>query len=353
MFLKFFTILILLGSIAQAEKGCRENGIVSILKTYIQTTKDFVCEPEIGKPIDVSDWINEPTRKFRITKLDEKNYLAEINLKLHDSAKNSNPDAEQKLNKEKIQEYQKCFDNLEPYLKGPNGESLRIKISNQAPRQDVLVTHNTIQSYTSEYSDQLTCAGLLHETFHAFGMSDEYEETSSGYNLDKITGKKIFVETGAKVLNYDCRVVPGVVSIMNNHHEAVIEAENPYFYKLCKCDQKAPRKTVVKCNKDFELQFGKVSNLKSCPKGSRFISFYGQENLLEKDVLLMAPRIKDPSRSLLKPAYFRMITHPNRLCGANKKYLECAKSAYESSWENQDKKCHEKPKECKLGEWLN
>lgn len=131
-----------------------------------------------------------------------------------------------------------CMDNVSPYLKGGNGEQLKIKIvnpdeaaalpSNQRPTvNSVDVAAGSIRSNSRRYDPSVDCTVITHEVMHLLGLCDEYKEQWTGVYYDVATGQTVNNGTQEKVndgtqkfvTSYNCRNVPPIPSIMKSQNE--------------------------------------------------------------------------------------------------------------------------------------
>jgi hypothetical protein len=107
-----------------------------------------------------------------------------------------------------------CMQTINPYLKGPNGESLEISIltptqvqslpSNQRPnKREIKIKPSNFGTNASNYADSVDCPTIAHEVMHLFGLCDEYEETRSPLKE-----------------KWNCRVATKAPSLMRNHQQA-------------------------------------------------------------------------------------------------------------------------------------
>jgi hypothetical protein len=377
MILNFFFTLILTLNSSQANElvSCAAAGLVSRLAEAETIIENYWCEPKVGKTQILNDVTNSVQRKYRLTKTSEKAYLAEINLNFVDMRTPGKINAAEilKFSNEERPQIQKCLDKYNSSLKGPDGESLRIKISSRAPRQTIYIKESTFRSRSSSYAEDISCPTVLHEVMHLMGLVDEYKEDSMGYIIDPATHKRKLVQKDAAIPAYDCRAVPNVPSVMNDQNEFI----RPRLrYDICECDKSLPREKLENCLRNFgkapsnsmgaearsfielmgneyELQSGRELTSKNCPVDSKRVTLENQNIRNEP----LAPRIGTvtelPTANLLKPAQFRMITNP--LCTTkNSHYMQCAAFAYKSSQELSDHQCGDRSKQCKQdASWLN
>lgn len=263
-------------------------GPVSKLSSTVKTcTEDYLCNLKIGKPINVDTEKQYSRPQYRLTKTSEKTYLAEINLVFSEVW-----DGDRQItnrNKMWSTKVQRCLNKYNPYLQGPDGESLKIKLSAQAPRVVINVQEALERIESNVYSDKMQCPAVLHEVLHLLGLADEYKETQVGYSMNKVTGALELVWEGAEIPAYDCRAMGPEDSVMNTETLAV-------------------------------------------------------EEVLSKN--------RSTKKSLLAPGEFKVITDPF-CESKNSKYNECVRFAYDTSLAHEDKKCTPAAVECQKNfDWL-
>lgn len=116
------------------------------------------------------------------------------------------------LNQYMYQKTKTCMSDLSPYLKGPNGESLDIKIVTPNEKLpglpkinpvniDVLQGHTTFRGHSREFGSNFNCTTVGHEIMHHLGLCDEYHET-----VEPLKSK------------FSCRFVTAQPSFMRSMH---------------------------------------------------------------------------------------------------------------------------------------
>jgi hypothetical protein len=253
------------------------------------SSEEYLCHLKKGESINVNIDKEYAQPKYRLSKTGKKSYRAEINLLFSDIW-----DGNKKItnyNSVWRHKVKKCLSIYNKYLKGPDGESLKIVLSKKAPQHIISIQDEKLRPTSTLYSEGMTCPLILHEILHLLGLVDEYEETQLGFRMDKATGDLKYVTEDSEIKIYDCRALGPEDSIMNNETLAVDS-----FFK---------KKKSVRA------------------KGS-----------------------------LLQPAEFRAITNP--FCKTkNLKYNECIKFAYDTSLAHEEKKCEPAAIECqKNHDWL-
>lgn len=115
--------------------------------------------------------------------------------------------------------YQSCLDEARPFLKGPEGQQLEIRLLTDAekeraprssiPSQNVMEVHPTLlRENTGNISLSSSCPAILHETLHLLGLEDEYADSE-----------------------FPCRITPKTNTIMGSHLSATEESQ----VKVCDC----------------------------------------------------------------------------------------------------------------------
>lgn len=99
---------------------------------------------------------------------------------------------------------QQCLSQIQPYLKGPAGESLTIRLAPEAEagtspfKRVIQVTGRPVRGHSALWQAQWGCPEIMHEVFHLVGLVDEYADGS----------------------NYGCRAIGPADSIMVSPHMA-------------------------------------------------------------------------------------------------------------------------------------
>ncbi len=99
---------------------------------------------------------------------------------------------------------QMCLNQIQPYLKGPEGESFVLRMASeteaaQSPLKRVIqVTQKQGRGHSSLWQAQWGCPEIMHEVFHLVGLVDEYADSP----------------------NYGCRALGPEDSIMVSPHSA-------------------------------------------------------------------------------------------------------------------------------------
>lgn len=168
---------------------------------------------------------NVSTGDYTIKKLDGNKYEAYFHIEFQD-----NPAAKTTA-KELMARAQSCMGDVSPFMKGPNGEQLSIKIVNeenglkelplnQRPKKtNIGIAAKGFRSHSKMYEENIDCPVITHEVLHLFGLCDEYKERWKGPGQ-----------------NYDCRVVPKAISVMANQYEMFEIAVDKEV--TCSCKEK-------------------------------------------------------------------------------------------------------------------
>lgn len=99
---------------------------------------------------------------------------------------------------------QQCLAQIQPFLKGPGGESLVIRLAPEAEvgaspfKRIIQVTGKSVRGHSALWQAQWGCPEIMHEVFHLVGLVDEY----------------------ADGMNYGCRAIGPQDSIMVSPHAA-------------------------------------------------------------------------------------------------------------------------------------
>lgn len=262
-----------------------------------------------------------------------------------------------------------CLQKYEPFLKGPNGEKLSIRATNNSKIDPISidVLSSGMRAHAHGYNEDIDCPTVLHETLHILGLEDEYPEEVSGFIIDPITGEPEFVEEDADIVGYDCRAVTVPESVMYDQRAAILKVLSPMRSKQITCVCDGARGKRVCENLKTQKNQSKILSAKTCPRGlgSRAIIDEGFSpddlaNYLDLPMDIVKPaEEEDPpkldfypideggveafainpqldgrsppeSKSLLMPAHFRAIVYPT--CRSeNKRYIECTEEAYQHS----------------------
>lgn len=232
------------GAIKNKEAGVCVNCSEDRLLRRAEAQKTFCELPAIGGKIYYDNYLG--SNSYKLTRNSEKDFTIEINPLIYaiNNQKNESiwsfverSSASQAKMMKKINE---CMEMYQPYLKGPDGESLKIVASNrdkQIDRSPIHILSPGMREHSEGYKDNIDCPTVLHEVLHLLGLADEYEETSLGYNIEPKTGRVIQVENGGELKAYDCRVLGPENSVMSNQH-AAIKALFPSAkleYIMCEC----------------------------------------------------------------------------------------------------------------------
>lgn len=146
-----------------------------------------------------------------------------------------------------------CMKNISPFLKGPDGQSLKIEILNptevkqlepklRPPVNKVGVgTTGNGRSNSGQYNPHDECPTITHEVMHLFGLCDEYQEKWMGVYYDVNTGQVVNKPADDSLKNgkvkfvnsYNCRNVPKM--------ESVMKSQNDVF------ERAVPRKVTCQC----------------------------------------------------------------------------------------------------------
>lgn len=397
--LVFILLIFLAAPISHGEEGiCLNcyNHVPTLRGTGFNSIKKKMCiEPEIGKPIAVNDFFAPALgqqRSFRLTKMSEKKFRVEINPQFY-IKKNMLRYQSPELQGKQIYRLTQCFKAVAPFLNGPNGESLEIKVnsSKEVPQVSLVVTEEGASMWG--YSKDESCSTIVHETMHLLGLVDEYKDKSRGVIIDPVSGyfRTLIPEKNSENKNpnfhpaFNCRATAHRDSFLANQDEAIAAVLPQYRAKRLECSCVGIHCiSIINRNKIKYNDVGVIeAPIKSCPKGFKettsqnsdfarsdnemfFSRNNGVDNKSHSQITLGVDVLARPSinisqslakvvippknKSLLKPAHFRMITNP--YCEEkNRLYYECGKFAYDTE---SDGECREEAKKCqKNTNWLD
>lgn len=76
-----------------------------------------------------------------------------------------------------------CLEQAAPYLRGPNGEQLRIElVTGPAPvglkPQQIYITERPVRGHSTYWTTQWQCPQVVHEVMHLVGLVDAYSDPS-------------------------------------------------------------------------------------------------------------------------------------------------------------------------------
>jgi len=267
-----------------------------------------------------------------------------------------------------------CLEQLNPYLKGPDGEQLKIKFISKSPMfrtiteddpPNVLINLGARQSRSNsrKYACDIDCPTMLHEILHLTGLVDEYKEKVIGVKIDK-DGNIEYVHEGAESEDkaYNCRALGPTNSIMSNHYEAHVNVLPSLNQELvfCSCSEEVSD-CKKKISREIDVFTVNQSGTGKCPDGFKEINRTQQKGtpgyggpltgapvgipwfMVSKLISTDEPK-KD---SILLPAHFNALLYPS--CNVrNRRYFKCA------AFEMKSGACMEKPRYCfDAAEWLN
>ncbi len=344
----------------------------------VRAPQKILCEPlEIGKTEDIA-WQNykSPTgiqSKYELSRISENAYGVTLNLKFIKYPDNDASE-QSKINTDYHSKVNDCLKEVNPYLKGPSGESLVIQLKppEKCTRPDHLIEigENGIRSHSEKYEANIDCTTIAHELLHLLGLVDEYPEKILGYTVDPQTGARVLGNNVTSKNAYDCRAMGVENSIMRDHRMAFMAVQPKQIWeaKFCTCNapdfecshfiatelQNFYRKNkLTECPTKFKIQKDRYetvgAELVGIPTTRPLLSFgLGQGQVYK---IGTAPPARD---SLLYPAQFRSIIYPG--CQEkNSIYYSCAANAYLTSIPNDGTGCTiSRDKSCIKGgeEWL-
>ncbi len=323
------------------------------------------CELQIGAAKIINRKINPEEnveQKYRLSRQSLTKFTVDLNLKFVQGSGYNSSSSASELNTIYKSKVNKCLEQINSTLKGPNNKSFEIKLSDDAtiPSYNVTVDRFPVSESTG-WDTNINCPEMVHEIMHLLGLTDEYSETRFGFtrnlgNLNASYGQSSSPKA------YNCRHLGNPKSIMFNPTAAFEEALGVTEYKRISC-------FCTTNSKSCEQIHQKHRDSETCPNGQirKEVTENGLGNSFPKSNPLLEPgelflvyskikkQVKTPRESMLFPAQFRLITAPD--CAKdNALYLECAKNAYKTSVEHGGDGCDSSvPATCKQGGalWLN
>lgn len=364
---------------------CQTTVPTMALKLDTWIPQKILCEPgPIGKPT-VVDWDDRSSpstvhHKYRLTRSGPKSWIVDLNMKFVSDSWWNWDDRTDKVYREKVQ---KCFDQANPYLKGPDGEDLSLRLwrknpsdrTRSEPPEVKISIHsgNHFRSNATQYAADIDCPTMIHETMHLLGLADEYDDETRGHVVDPATGETRTIK------GYDCRALAPRDSIMYSAYDAfsAIRPSKEYTVRACGCYKEI--KTCLNevshvlglCHDQGCGEFAPLRDQDVCPPGYRretvtymeddhgkwrYISpFPGKDRqfFTWKGMAPIRVKAAQGRPSLLYPAQFRAIVFPGCL-EKNELYYQCSRNAYRSSERRMGQKagCADVSSECQKGGWL-
>ncbi|HVK61469.1 MAG TPA: hypothetical protein VM432_07965, partial [Bdellovibrionales bacterium] len=339
---------------AQLSAAACAAGVASIPQ-MIDSAGEFLCQaPPIGKQVFVhqrpSDSPTKIPTMYVLTRTRAKHYKLEFNIdfvetnlqrgltNLVNPGSSSPPEAAMKAR------VKSCLRELNPLLKGPNGQSLELSLIDpvrtdgnyRTIRADIEIAERGFRSHSRKYAADINCLAVVHELLHLAGLVDEYQE------LDPKHEKT-------------CRVYGMENSIMRSVHEiSGLENFNPgkgnltqvltarcYCHDPKVCRGKSPDKYCLSPGfrenrqaASFDKSLGiNSSNFKSYMfqgvSGGGIVGMIASDSGSMLRLISLTNFDERPEGSLLYPAHFRALTFP-ACTKANKKYFECAQFSYKN-----------------------
>ena len=227
-------------------------------------------------------------------------YSIPLVLNFHPTEDYNGPVPQDKVPEYYMNKVQKCMDQANQKMLGPNGEKLNINI--QAPtrqNKDDCNRENAIQiaigplgirGHAKKYEPNFDCPTITHEVLHLLGLCDEYMETAIGFYVNSETGK----------------------------------------VKSRTLDNMAENKKLMS---DKSYEFKPDYNCRIIQDNS-IMSFHQERWMNVYDL--------KTDESLLDPGHFNSVLYGD--CDINKSFNDCSQLAYENSFIK--KNCIEKKHEC-------
>ncbi len=180
----------------------------------------------IGKQKSVfNKWLNtQENKEFTLKRIDENTSELTVNVAFKPSCDSSSYE-NKKVAKAWLERANSCLERMSPYLKGPDGGLLKIKLQSEstdkAPQFNVIRVLNEAREVRQDatlYSPSSNCMTTLHEVLHLTGLVDEYPETEKEF-VNQITMEK-------QDINVQCRILGPEDSIMRNLKGPIFAAAN-------------------------------------------------------------------------------------------------------------------------------
>lgn len=262
------------------------------------------------------------------------------------------------LSREQLKQFKRrlraCYDAASAYLKGPDGEELRLRLTDREESRlsspiQIQLKPRVARENSGTWSVNSPCPSLLHESLHHLGLVDEYvvEVVSEGAKTEPLL--------------HHCRATGKRGSIMKDSFAAWNLTSPLWIHRSCSCppiDPMAADETNTENASQAAKRLACLSQLKeltgapeACPSESRSDHFgvyhdlstraeteygdhfakiqqeIGSGRLTSEDRYEYLVQKQNPQGSLLMPAQFRAITRP--ACeDRNGVYYACARHAY-------------------------
>ena len=199
------------------DEECTDKRASSINKIIdnVQDIDDhhFCNDYEIGEERQMEvpdDWAGG----YLLKKNSDGSYTASMALEFYPDRSYDGPVPRQRVHSYYLGKMQGCIREHAPYMKGPNGEQLRIEIMNPkqrlrsgVPTHRISIQNSRHRDHSTSYSSDIDCQTVTHEVLHLLGLHDEYREMHTGYATNVRSGEiHHSYRPGFPRYNYDCRV---------------------------------------------------------------------------------------------------------------------------------------------------
>ena len=224
------------------------------LTGFLKTANDRSCEDlKVHENRLIQTFSGDLTREtpvqaaYRIERTDADNYRITIPILFAptcESAEFKNKDIVAAWAKR----IQGCFDDADPYLQGPGGSHLHLRLETVDSATSVQAYHS-VQVYPLEkefrenaglLSPSSSCSTLLHESLHWLGMVDEYHvQNGVDHVTDMVTGKASTFDCGCRSLGPDDSIMNSpfmawISTVESKDHPLLYPAEaNGILYPGC------------------------------------------------------------------------------------------------------------------------
>ena len=146
-----------------------------------------------------------------------------------------------------------CLSSVNPYLKGPGGGQLAIKVlspaeaASELPMSErplpgtITISSDDAEVNSGNFTPKIDCPTITHELLHHLGLCDEYKEGRTNI----LPGM-----TRSRAVEWSCRVVPTAPSIMKDHIQAFENTVPKQF--SCRCNTESCNSIVNGTNPQSE-----------------------------------------------------------------------------------------------------
>ena len=229
-----------------AIKDDREaNGLLDFMNVLEKQSQCFDLNPEEEKTVHPGTGL-DVFGSYTVRKESDGAYSVALNLEFSAGEDYDGEVPKDQVPQEYLKKTQRCMEQANKGMLGPNGEKLKIIIQ-QPVKQDESNCRNEIKeikivskdrrSNAGEYEAGIDCSTITHEVLHLVGLCDEYKESATGSYANSKTGETISANSEGEIFNsqgekiedlnlsdyefkpaYDCRVIQGDNNVMSSHY---------------------------------------------------------------------------------------------------------------------------------------